>query len=268
MADLPSDRVTPEPPFTNAGIDFFGPFYVKRGRGQEKKYGVVFSCLVTRAVHIEVADSLSTDSFLCALRRFLARRGQVKRIRTDRGTNFTGGERELAAEIDRLMKNESVLHDAMLRRDIEWILNVPNASHHGGVWERMIRSIRKVLDSLLVQQMLTDEALRTLLCEVESVLNRRPLSSVSHDHRDPLPLSPNDLLLLGGAAPSPGEFGPEDLYGRRRWRQVQYLADLFWVRWLKEYVPLLQSRQKWLNPERSLEVGDVVLIADSWPALG
>ena len=70
MADLPSDRVTPEPPFTNAGIHFFGPFYVKRGRGQEKKYGVVFSCLVTRAVHIEVADSLSTDSFLCALRRF------------------------------------------------------------------------------------------------------------------------------------------------------------------------------------------------------
>ena len=202
--------MTPEPPFTNAGIDFFGPFYVKRGRGQEKKYGVVFSCLVTRAVHIEVADSLSTDSFLCALRRFLARRGQVKRIRTDRGTNFTGGERELAAEVDRLMKNESVLHDAMLRRDIEWILNVPNASHHGGVWERMIRSIRKVLDSLLVQQMLTDEALRTLLCEVESVLNSRPLSSVSHDHRDPLPLSPNDLLLLGGAAPSPGEF-PESL---------------------------------------------------------
>ena len=104
------------------------------------------------------------------------------------------------------------------------------------------------------------------------ILNSRPLTFVSVDHRDPQPLSPNDLLLLKGAVPSPaGEFGPGDLYARRRWRQVQYLADLFWSRWIKEYVPLLQSRQKWLKPERSLKVGDVVLLAESglpriqWP---
>ncbi|XP_043231525.1 uncharacterized protein LOC122386414 [Amphibalanus amphitrite] len=272
MADLPPDRVTPEPPFTNTGIDFFGPFFVKRGRGQEKRYGVIFTCLVIRAVHIEVADSLSTDSFLCALRRFLSRRGHVKMIRTDRGTNFTGSERELASEVDRLLKNESVCHDAMLRRNIEWVLNTPSASHHGGVWERMVRSIRKTLNSLLTQQTLTDETLRTLLCEVEAILNSRPLTFVSLDHRDPLPLSPNDLLLLNGvASPPAGLFGPDDLYARRRWRQVQYLADIFWSRWTKEYIPLLQSRQKWLKPEKSLEVGDVVVIADSglpriqWP---
>ena len=273
MADLPADRVTPEePPFTNTGIDFFGPYFVKRGRGQEKRYGVVFTCLVSRAVHIEVAESLSTDSFLCALRRFQARRGNVKRIRTDRGTNFIGSERELSSEVSRLMKSESVIHDAMVKRGIEWIFNTPNASHHGGVWERVIRCIRKTLDGLLSQQTLTDETLRTLLCEVESVLNSRPLTVVSQDHRDPQPLSPNDLLLLGGTAPVPaGTFRSDDLYARRRWRQIQYLADLFWSRWLKEYIPLLQRREKWLHPKRSLVEGDVVLIADDglprcqWP---
>ena len=264
MADLPADRVTPgEPPFTNTGIDFFGPFFVKRGRGQEKRYGVVFTCLVSRAVHIEVADSLSTDSFLCSLRRFLARRGNVKRIRTDRGTNFIGSEQELSSEVDRLLKSESVIHEATLRKNIDWVFNTPNASHHGGVWERLIRSIRKILNSLLSQQTLTEETLRTLLCEVEAVLNSRPLTAVSHDHRDPQPLSPNDLLQLGGTAPIPaGVFGADDLYARRRWRQVQYLADVFWSRWLREYIPLLQRRQKWLHPERSLVADDVVLIAD------
>ena len=273
MADLPADRLTPdEPPFTSTGIDFFGPFFVKRGRAQEKRYGVIFSCLVSRAVHIEVADSLSTDSFLCALRRFVARRGQVKRIRTDRGTNFVGGERELASAVDQLMKDEAAVHDAMLRRNIEWTFNTPNASHHGGVWERMIRSIRKVLDGVLTQQTLTDETLRTLFCEVESVLNSRPLTVVSHDHKDPQPLGPNDILLLGGTAPIPaGVFGADDLYAKRRWRQVQYMADLFWSRWRREDVLLLQRRQKWLHPEKSLAVGNIVLVADDglarcqWP---
>ena len=78
MADLPLDRVTPfDPPFSSSGIDLFGPFFIKKGRGQAKRYGVIFTCLSMRAIHIEVASSLSTDSFICALRRFLARRGPI-----------------------------------------------------------------------------------------------------------------------------------------------------------------------------------------------
>lgn len=101
MANLPVDRVTPnEPPFTNTGLDCFGPFYTKRGRAQVKRYGVIFTCLAVRAVHIEVADSLSTDSFINALRRFIARLGQVKSVYCDRGTNFIGAERELREAID------------------------------------------------------------------------------------------------------------------------------------------------------------------------
>ena len=94
MADLPLDRVNPgNPPFTFVGIDCFGPFYVRHKRSLVKRYGVMFNCLVVRAVHIEIAHSLETDSFIQSLRRFAARRGQVKEMRSDNGTNFLGGEK-------------------------------------------------------------------------------------------------------------------------------------------------------------------------------
>ena len=270
MSDLPTERVTPgEPPFTRVGTDYFGPFYTKNGRKQSKRYGVVFTCLATRAVHIEVADSLDTSSFISALRRFQARRGQVKYIRSDNGTNFVGAERELRKEVENL--NKSRIHESLLKKGITWVFNAPGASHHGGVWERQIRSIRKILGALLKEQSLTDESLRTLMCEVEAVINSRPLTTVSSDPSDLDPLTPNHLLLLrGGAVPS-GVFEESDNNPRRRWRQVQYLADVFWTRWLREYLPLLQVRQKWTKVMRNLKVGDVVLIVDvsvpraQWP---
>jgi hypothetical protein len=96
MADLPAGRVTPDkPPFTFVGLDFFRPFLVKQGRSQVKRYGCIFTCLTVRAVHIEVAHTLHTDSFINALQRFISRRGQPYEIRSDNGSNFVGAEREL-----------------------------------------------------------------------------------------------------------------------------------------------------------------------------
>ncbi|XP_071787378.1 uncharacterized protein, partial [Asterias amurensis] len=101
MADLPSDRLRPdESPFTRIGMDYFGPFDVKRGRSVVKRYGVIFTCLASRAVHIEKADSLDTDSCIDAIRRFIARRGNVKEMRSDNDTNLVGAEKELRKEID------------------------------------------------------------------------------------------------------------------------------------------------------------------------
>lgn len=95
MADLPSDRLTVAPPFTYVGIDYFGPYVIKDGLKECKRYGALFTSLVSRAVHIEIAHSLEIDCFLNALRRFIARRGPVRELRCDNGTNFVGARREM-----------------------------------------------------------------------------------------------------------------------------------------------------------------------------
>lgn len=271
MADLPKERVLPDlPPFTNVGLDYFGPFEVRRGRSQVKRYGVLFTCMSSRAVHLEVAYSLDTDSCIHALRRFICRRGQVKHIRSDNGTNLVGAHTELKKALSSL--NQGKIQGTLLPDGIQWSFNPPAASHHGGVWERLIRSVRQVLNSTLHQQTIDDEGLQTIFCEVEAILNNRPLCTVSSDPHDLEPLTPNHILLLKSQPVlPPGTFQKSDLYARRRWKQVQYMADLFWHRWTKEYLLLLQERQKWTKVKENLKTGDIVLVVDptaprgSWP---
>ena len=259
MADLPADRVTPGgPAFTKVGVDYFGPFAVKRGRGTEKRYGCLFTCLTTRAVHIEVAHSLTTSSFLNCLYRFMARRGRPQLIRSDNGLNFVGAERELRRALDAL--DQGRIRDQLLDRGIQWMFNPPHASHMGGVWERQIRTVRRVLDGLTREQRMDDDMLHTLMTTAEGIVNDRPITTVSSDPSDLEALTPNHLLLLRPATAPPGLFRPEDLDRKKRWRQVQYLADLFWRRWTREYLPLLRRRTKWTEPGRNVQAGDVVLV--------
>lgn len=148
MANLPEDRLLPDkPPFTYVGVDLFGPFDVKRGRGTVKRYGVLLTCLTIRAVHIEVADSLDTSSCINALRRFISRRGEVTIMRSDNGTNFVGAEKQLREANGSL--NQSHIEKAMQKKGIKWIFNSPAASHQGGIWERQIRTVRRILSALM-----------------------------------------------------------------------------------------------------------------------
>ena len=113
------------------------------------------------------------------------------------------------------------------------------------------------------EQRLTDESLSTFLCEVENIINSRPLTTVSDDPNDLEPLTPNHLLQQKQPTSlPPGIFHPSDNYSRKQWRQVQYLTNIFWSRWMKEYLPLLQTRQKWFRTIRNLLVNDVVLVVD------
>ncbi|KAG1651579.1 hypothetical protein GQR58_026910 [Nymphon striatum] len=268
MADLPPERIEESSPFLHTGVDYFGPFMIKEGRKMLKRYGVIFTCLSSRAVHLETANSLSTDSFLNALRRFVNRRGPVRSMRSDQGTNFVGARNELQqalTEMDnKIIKNELVKVNCDF---IEFKMNVPHSSHMGGVWERLIRTTRSALSSLLIDNStcLNDEALRTLLTEVENTVNSRPLTI--DNLNDPLslePITPSQLLTLKNKTvyPLPGNFIPTDLCAKKTWRRVQYLAQLFWTRWRREYLHLLQTRQKWVTPRRNLQESDVVLIED------
>ena len=132
----------------------------------------------------------------------------------------------------------------------------------GGVWERQIRTVRRVLAGLAVEQVMTDEALHTLMVMAEGNVNNRPITAVSDDPTDLEPLTPKHLLLLRPSAAPLGLFTKADLYCRKKWRQVQYMADLFWRRWTREYLPQLRYRSKWREEGRDLRPGDIVLVID------
>ena len=145
--------------------------------------------------------------------------------------------------------------------------NFPRSSHMGGVWERQIRSIRRILSTLLHQSgtQLDDESLRTFCAEAAATINCRPLTVENlNDPMSAPPLSPNQLLTMkiGSTLPPPGNFERQDLYLRKHWRRVQYLANQFWFRWKREFLQSLQPRQKWVKPKRDLQKGDIVLVMD------
>lgn len=183
-------------------------------------------------------------------------------IRSDNGTNFIGAERELRETLSSW--NKSKIQKAMLQKGVQWSFSPPGGSHYGGVWERVIRMIKKILSSILHQQTLDDEGFHTVLCEIEAILNDRPITKLSDDPNDLEPLTPNHLLQMKGKPVlPPGLFDQSELYSKRRWKQVQYMCDLFWRRWTSKYLPLLQERQKWNKERRSFVPGDIVVIVDS-----
>ena len=164
MAPLPSYRFpsTDQPfLFEKTGVDVFGPFFIVNGRKTDKHYGIIFSCLVTRACHLEACPSLTSDSFLNAFRRFLARRGQPRLLRSDNGTNFIGARRSLQDSLnERIRDSKEKISQAA---DIQWDFNPPSAPHFGGAWERMIQTAKRTLLIILGSQKLTLDFFTTIL---------------------------------------------------------------------------------------------------------
>ena len=266
MADLPVCRVSSfSRPFQFTGVDYFGPMSVKRGRSVVKKWGCLFTCLVTRAIHLELADSLETDDFIMVLRCFIARRGTPEEIWSDNGTNFKGANRELEQQLEQW--NQVKIHDHLLQNHIKWNFIPPQAPHFGGAWERLVRSVKVALKVVLKEQLVVESVLRTALAEVEAVVNSRPLTYNSTDPGDFSAVTPNHFLHIGCTkASSPGEFDKADFCSRKRWRQAEIISDHLWRRWLAEYLPNLTLRAKWYKTQNALKVNDLVLvIEDNYP---
>ncbi|XP_056016958.1 uncharacterized protein LOC130053620 [Ostrea edulis] len=269
MADLPKDRLTPGPPFSSVGVDTFGPMQIvtRRTRGGQahgKRWAIMFSCLTSRAVHMEVIEDMTSSSFINALRRFIAIRGHVKEFRSDRGTNFIGSTEHLGVDVINI--EDGPIKRFFLDQRSVWIFNPPHASHMGGAWERMIGLTRRILDTMLMDKAvkaLTHEILTTFLAEASAIINSRPLVLTSSDPEYPLILTPNTLLTLKtdkGGEPL-GPFSEKDAYAAQ-WKRAQHLADIFWQRWRKEYLVTLQNRKRWPTNQRNITVGDVVLLKD------
>lgn len=265
MGDLPSVRVSQAKPFSRVGVDFGGPFYIvprhTRGAKTSKAYLCLFVCLSVKAVHLEIVSDLTTEAFLAALRRFVARRGRCSHIYSDCGTNFTGAASELEESLKLAAESEA----------ITWHFNPPSAPHFGGIWESGIKSVKTHLYRVIGSQILTFEELYTLVTQVEALLNSRPLCALSSDPNDLGSLTPGHFLTLEPlTAPPDPDLSHLNLARLSRWQLIQQLQQSFWKTWSNEYLHQLYQRGKWYKSRefQNLDIGTLVLIrSESTPPL-
>lgn len=261
MAPLPELRTQKSlRAFSQTSIDFAGPFYTKQGRGKtrHKRYLCLFTCLGTRAVHLEVAYGLDTDSFLNAFFRMVSRRGLPKDVLSDNGTNFVGANNELEklAGLD-----GEKIQEKTACYGIKWHFNPPLAPHFSGVHEVMIKAAKRAIYAILSSADVTDEEFLSAVVGAEGLINSRPLTYQSVNPQDPVPLTPNHFLhgQLGGRF-APDAVDSTVFNPRRRWRRVQELVRHFWHRWLREWLPSLNARKKWFREQENFQEGDVVIV--------
>lgn len=272
MAPLPEIRLKlPLHAFSRTAVDYAGPFTTIIGRGRrQKRYLCLFTCLTSRAVHLEMAYGMDTDSFLNAFYRMVNRRGFPKEVLSDNGGNFVGANRELKELLLALDKDK--IQNSIANQGIKWHFIPPLAPHFGGVHETMIKAAKKAIYAILGSADVTDEELMTAFTGAEALINSRPLTYQTANVNDNIPLTPNHFLFgqVGGL------FAPESVdeleYSpRKRWRRVQELVRHFWHRWMREWLPGLNSRQKWQRENSDLKVGTIVLVISSdsprghWP---
>ncbi|GFS50998.1 putative RNA-directed DNA polymerase from transposon X-element [Trichonephila clavipes] len=259
---LPGDRVNDAVVFEVVGVDLAGPLYVKGG---QKSWIVLFTCATYRAVHLELTSSLSTDAFLLSFRRFIARRGRPRVIYSDNGTNFRGAHGELSG-----IDWEKVLKLATIQRII-WKFNPPTAAWWGGWWERLVRVLKELLRRTLGNAILTTEELQTVLCDCESVINSRPLTYLSENSDDLVPLSPVMFLVENRNLDVPDIDYRDTVNLRKRVRYQQKLLNDLRHRFRKEYLGLLIQNKNKKGSLSEVRLGEIVLIGDDikkrmhWP---
>ncbi|XP_062549874.1 uncharacterized protein LOC134214528 [Armigeres subalbatus] len=263
LAPLPVARVTPYVrPFTFVGVDYFGPVLVKVGRSNVKRWIALFTCLTIRAIHLEVTHSLSKESCVMAVRRFVSRRGAPTEIFSDNGTNFLGASNQLKQEVEKLNNH---LASTFTNTTTRWSFNPPGAPHMGGVWERMVRSVKVAINGILdTQRRPDDEVLETVVIEAEAMINSRPLTYIPLESADKESLTPNHFLLGSSSGVKQMPVLPTDYQStlRNGWKLAQHLSDGIWKRWIKEYLPVISRRSKWFEEVKEIEEGDLVLIVD------
>ena len=278
MGQLPASRITPSPPFTICGVDYAGPFLMKKGHRRKpvivKGYLAVFVCFATKAAHLEVVSDASTETFLACLRRFISRRGCPAEIRSDNGGNFVGAKRDLQELYDFLEKptTTSAISSYLLTKRVQWHSTPERAPHFGRLQEAAVKSAKGHLKRVIGTQKMTYEEFSTVAAQVEASLNGRPLVSItSHSNDGVSTLTPGHFLINRELCAYPELPIQTEPSLHRRWNVCQAVMAHFWKRWSAESLQQLQSLQKWPTPTPNLKVGDVVIIRDDnvstnhWP---
>ncbi|CAH2109315.1 unnamed protein product [Euphydryas editha] len=269
MGSLPAYRVNACRPFQKVGVDFAGPVSVKNSRIRKpiigKGYIVLFVCFVTKAIHLELASDLTTDTFLACFKRFIARRNLPSDVHCDNSSTFKGARNQLN-ELYRLQNSQSHQYQVQSFASAQGINFhfIPSYSPiFGGLWEADVKSTKHHLKRAVGKALLTYEQLNTVLTEIEGILNSRPLTAVSADPNDFSYLSPGHFLT-GAPLNTYPEHNIKDrpINLLKFWSLTVHIKQNFWRYWSKHYLSLLQSRPKWRDIKPNINVGSLVLLRD------
>lgn len=267
VAPLPPDRILESPPFYVSGLDYAGPFFTRENN--DKHYLLLFTCAVTRALHLEVVPSMSTESFLLAFRRFISRRGLCSKIYSDNAKSF----KKANCELQKIWKSisHSSVKELFASYNIEWHYIVERGAWWGGFWERMVRTIKTSLRKIVGRSTLSLNELETVFIEIEAMINSRPITYVYDEPTEPSPLTPAHFLIGKRLLSLPvSRTTSEDLLVSSRnslvkkFKHQQHVLNHFWRRWRKNY--LLDLRSGTICPQNKqiieFKKDDVVLIHD------
>lgn len=275
MGELPALRVQQAFPFHNVGVDYAGPILAKYGNPRSKilikTYLALFVCMATKAIHIEVVTSLSTQDFLAAFHRFVSRRGTPSNIFSDNGTNFQGARGDLE-DLGRFISSSSVqqsIQNSTAHLGIQWHFIPPSAPHFGGIWEAGVKAMKHHLRRTMGSYSFTLEELITLTTQIEGILNSRPLMAMSDDANDFQFLSPGHFLIGRPLTSLPMPDMTDIPINRlTRWQNLQRFSHIVWKKWAAEYLHTLQQRTKWKSPADNIQLNQLVLIKeDNMPPL-
>ena len=265
---LVKSRVSLAEPFAVTGVDFTGALYVRSAEGERKVYLCLFTCAVSRAIHLEIVTDLTVECFLQALRRFSGRRSVPKLILSDNASTYLAAAEEL-----KVLFSSPDLAETLSRKGIKWEFIPKRAPWFGGFWERLIGLTKSTLKKTLGRMHATLESLQTITVEVEAILNDRPLTYASSDINDPQPITPAHLLHGRRIVPLPHstvqmdeisdpDFGDTSEL-RRRAKAQAIVMEHFWSRWKHEYLTTLREAHRTTGDNmQQVRVGDVVQVHD------
>ena len=272
-------RISPARPFDYTGVDFAGPFDVKRGHTRKpvlvKAYACLFVCMSTKAVHIDCTEDLSTASFMLCFERFINRRGFPWHVYSDNGSNFIGAARTLGTptQLPYDLQDFTAKTADLQAHGVSWHFIPARSPHCGGIWESGIRRMKEELRKTLHHFTPTAAEFHHLLITAEAVLNSRPLLPISLEEANGAQvITPGHFLIGRPIRAHPQDIPPpKDGLKKVRWSLLRAETEQLWKRWHTAYVQSLQSRQKWTRPQPNISVGDIVLLKDdslklhSWP---
>lgn len=269
MGSLPKQRVVASRAFETVAIDFAGPIEIKNSRIRKalisKGYICVFVCFNTKAIHLELASDLTTETFLACFKRFISRRAMPSEVFCDNGGSFRGAANHLAElyKLHRSTEHQTLVHNFTAPQNIKFNFTPSYSPVFASLAEAAVKSMKYHLKRQLQKSILTYEQLNTVLIQIEAILNSRPLIALSCDISDFTYLTPGHFLvgvpLVSYPEPDISEIPTNRL---KFWQLVESIKQGFWKVWHKQYLNTLQCRQKWRDDVPNICVGDLVLLKE------